>query len=356
MIKKLTNGRYRVDIRPGSAYGRRIRKTFDTKNEALRFEAWATTHAVQEPDAPWNPKALDRRHLSDLVQLWYQGHGQHLRDGDRRKTALEAICEELSDPPAKDLKPADFLLWRDRRAKAGAKPKTLNNLQGYLNAVFNELRRTDIIDYDNPLGRVRPIRIRETELAYLEHDQIQELLEVIEKTSKNPHVHLVTRVSLATGARWSEAEGLDRRKVKSGKVYFTDTKSGRNRAVPISAALEADLVDHFKRYGRFGTSTISAFRRALDKTSIVLPAGQAAHVLRHTFASHFIMNGGNILTLQRILGHANIQMTMRYAHLAPDHLEDAVRLNPLDSIGHKLDTSEKLDTPENEKTADVSAV
>lgn len=53
------------------------------------------------------------------------------------------------------------------------------------------------------------------------------------------------------------------------------------------------------------------------------------HGLRHTFASHFIQNGGNILTLQKILGHSSLAMTMRYAHLAPDHLVDAVRLGPL---------------------------
>lgn len=38
-----------------------------------------------------------------------------------------------------------------------------------------------------------------------------------------------------------------------------------------------------------------------------LPKGQSVHVLRHTFAAHFIMNGGNILTLQKIMGHTSIQ-------------------------------------------------
>lgn len=52
-------------------------------------------------------------------------------------------------------------------------------------------------------------------------------------------------------------------------------------------------------------------------------------MLRHTFASHFVMNGGNIITLQRILGHATIQQTMAYAHFAPGYLQDAVALNPL---------------------------
>ena len=53
------------------------------------------------------------------------------------------------------------------------------------------------------------------------------------------------------------------------------------------------------------------------------------HVLRHSFASHFMMNGGNILTLQKILGHSTLAMTIRYAHLAPDYLDEARKLNPL---------------------------
>ena len=55
-------------------------------------------------------------------------------------------------------------------------------------------------------------------------------------------------------------------------------------------------------------------------------------MLRHTFASHFIMNGGNLLTLQKILGHQTINMTMRYAHLAPDHLSEALIYNPLSNL------------------------
>jgi site-specific recombinase XerD len=65
-----------------------------------------------------------------------------------------------------------------------------------------------------------------------------------------------------------------------------------------------------------------------------LPEGQATHVMRHTFASHFMMNGGNILTLQKILGHSSIVQTMTYAHFAPDYLNDAVRLNPLENRSH----------------------
>jgi site-specific recombinase XerD len=72
-----------------------------------------------------------------------------------------------------------------------------------------------------------------------------------------------------------------------------------------------------------------AFRLALERTGIELLAEQLTYVLRHTFASHFMMNGGNILVLQRVLGHTDIKMMMRYAYFPPDHLEDAVKLNPL---------------------------
>ena len=42
------------------------------------------------------------------------------------------------------------------------------------------------------------------------------------------------------------------------------------------------------------------------------------HGLRHTFASHWVMEGGDIFKLQKILGHQSIELTMRYAHLKPD--------------------------------------
>ena len=71
------------------------------------------------------------------------------------------------------------------------------------------------------------------------------------------------------------------------------------------------------------------FRKVLLETEIQLPAGQAIHALRHTFASHFMMNGGNILVLKEILGHSNITQTTKYFHFSKMHLRAAIHLNPL---------------------------
>jgi site-specific recombinase XerD len=79
---------------------------------------------------------------------------------------------------------------------------------------------------------------------------------------------------------------------------------------------------------RLFMSCRAAFRGAYERCGFNTP-GQLSHILRHTFASHYMMGGGDILGLQRILGHASITMTMRYAHMSPDHLASALRLSLL---------------------------
>jgi integrase len=177
------------------------------------------------------------------------------------------------------------------------------------------------------------LKLDERELSYLTDEQINTLLSKIDEFSLNPHVKLLTKISLSTGARWGEAEALTLSRVTAGKLTFSKTKSGKNRSIPVSAELFDEIQNHLKLHGRF-TNSLSAFRRALKAANIELPAGQAAHVLRHTFASHFMMNGGDILTLQRILGHSSITITMRYAHLSKDHLTEAISKNPLSNINH----------------------
>lgn len=201
-----------------------------------------------------------------------------------------------------------------------------------MRAVFNELRRLGLWKKENPLSGVRQIRQVERELSFLTLDQVDALLS---KLNDDSDALLVSKVCLATGARWSEAEGLTAVQVRAGAIHFTATKSGRNRSVPISESLHDALAKHgsARREPRLFSPCYHNFRKAVAAAELTLPDGQLTHVLRHTFASHFMMNGGNILALQRILGHASLTMTMRYAHLAPEHLQEARSLNPLAMLG-----------------------
>ena len=64
------------------------------------------------------------------------------------------------------------------------------------------------------------------------------------------------------------------------------------------------------------------------------------HDLRHTFASHMVMRGVGLRAIQELLGHCDLKLTMRYAHLAPGHLRDSV--NVLNDLGGEKQGEGKL--------------
>lgn len=327
MAIKKTEAGWQVDIQPGGREGRRVRKILKTKAEALAWETHIRAKVQQEPE--WRPKKRDTRRLSELIEIWFQHHGATLRDGKSRKRKLELIANALGDPVADSFTASTFTEYRKSRIAAGISNNTVNHEHAYLRALFNELARIDRWSKPNPLSNIRQIKLIERELIFLTLDQVETLLSKVDEVSSD--AFLISKVCLATGARWGESEGLALSQVHAGAVHFTGTKNGKNRSVPIQASLEQELKEF--REGKPGTKLFApsydAFRRAVDLSGIELPDGQLTHVLRHTFASHFMMNGGNILTLQRILGHSSLAMTMRYAHLAPEHLQEARGLNPL---------------------------
>ena len=291
---------------------------------------------------PWQEEKEDRRTLKELIDSWYSAHGITLKDGLKRQLAMHHAFECMGEPLARDFDAQMFSRYREKRLKGEyarsnrvkeVSPRTLNLELAYFRAIFNELNRLGEWKGENPLRNMRPFRTEETEMAWLTREQIAVLLSACELSDKSD-LEIIVRICLSTGARWSEAEGLRKSQLSQYKITYTNTKGRKNRTVPISKELYESLPKDKK--GRLFNDCYGAFRSALERTGIELPAGQLTHVLRHTFASHFMMNGGNILVLQRVLGHTDIKMTMRYAHFAPDHLEDAVKLNPLAVSGDKM--------------------
>jgi len=334
-VRKLADGQWVADFytvdRSNGKDGKRIRKKFSTKGEALAFENY-TLQKID--DSPWLGEGKDIRRLSDLVHLWFDRHGITLNDGEKRKSSMLWAAECMGSPLATEFNAQLFTAYRAKRLEgefartkrvSKVSPRTLNLEHAYFLAVFNELKRLGEWKAPNPLENVRQFRTDESEMAYLTGEQIDALL-VECRNSSAKDLEIIVKICLATGARWSEAEALKSSQIAAGKVTFIKTKGKRNRTIPLSKVLIEELP---KKTGSLFTPCYYAFRNALGRAEIELPAGQLTHVLRHTFASHFMMNGGNILVLQRVLGHTDIKMTMRYAHFAPNHLEEAIKLNPL---------------------------
>ena len=329
-VKQIEKGKWLVQVRRAGM--KRVRKTFCNEKQAREFER----DYVDARSIPDQGNA-DGRSIMALIDIWFRYHGHTLSDGIRLRRLLDAIATDLGNPIACKLTPEDFLEFRYRRTVTDRDcitPKTFNNHHGYLNAVYRKLLKLKIIDYTNPIDGVDMVPVQERQLGYLSESQIETLFNAL-KPLPNEDVKWIAEICIRTGARWGEAEKLTLKQLHNNRVTFEFTKSKRIRTVPLDPDFFKRLIAHVANkqpHERIFINGISSFRRSVARAGIELPRGQMTHALRHTFASYFIMRGGNILTLQSILGHADIKMTMRYAHLAPDHAEDAIKLNPMVSM------------------------
>lgn len=319
-IKKLDDGKYLVDIRPTGRNGKRIRKLFDKKAEAIAFERYTmATHK----DKPWADKPVDARSLAALIDLWWTYHGQHMKWGTRDLSRLRRVDLALGEISAAQIDQTVIATYRTHRLMEGLKPGTVNRNVLCLGGMFTALIKAGLYHGKNPVQAVGKLKVTPAAMTYLTRDEIARLLALLDGENRK-----IVVFCLSTGARWSEAATLRVEHIMNCRALFAETKNGLSRVVPISAALE-DMLLHERGSGfLFPGAQYFGIRRAIKEVKPTLK-GQALHVLRHTYATHFMINGGSIITLQRILGHANIQQTMTYAHFAPDYLSDAITRNPL---------------------------
>lgn len=178
--------------------------------------------------------------------------------------------------------------------------------------------------------------------------------------AEDEHVFVFYAVAIYTGMRAGEIAALEwpdvdfeRRLITVQRSFEGPTKSDRVRYVPILDALLPILRAWRLRHpgqlvftsmaGTMFTPSGRIFQevlhRVLDAAGFpkVTRSGKERfyvrfHDLRHTFASHWVMRGGDVFKLQKILGHASVQMTMRYAHLTPDAFKDDFARMPVLTI------------------------
>ncbi|NAW87761.1 tyrosine-type recombinase/integrase [Photobacterium halotolerans] len=321
---------------PQGRTGKRVRKRFATKGEAAAYENFIMREV---DDKPWLGEKTERRSLMEMIDLWQERHGQSLTHSKYTYNKLKVMALGLGDPLYTRLTASMFTEYRAARLagdiadlqgrKTAIAYRTCNIEQDLLNAVIVELQRMGEWKGDNPLTAVRQFRLHETEMEFLTTGEIRQLIDAAENHTHHDDVLKLIKLCLATGARYSEAANLTGAQITRYKVTFTQTKGKKNRSVPISQEVY-ELIYKEGSGPLFSIGYTTVYRFIVKHVPRLKQ--QAAHVLRHTFASYYMMNGGNIIALQRILGHADIKQTMRYAHLAPDHLEDAITKNPLTLI------------------------
>ena len=167
-------------------------------------------------------------------------------------------------------------------------------------------------------------------LRFLSEAEIEALLDFCP-----PHLHAIVETDLLTGMRKEELLSLKWEQVNHGLIHLFRTKSGHPRHIPISGRL-AEILQKLRHtnqlkspyvfcdaQGRRFNSVKTSFRTACRKAGI---DNFRFHDLRHTFASHLIMRGAGLKPVQELLGHSDIKMTMRYAHLSPGHLQESINL------------------------------
>jgi len=323
-VKLLEGGRYKVDIRPRGTAGRRIQRVFDKKADAVAFEKYVISNMHNKD---WLDKPADHRRLSELLARWWDLEGRSHKYGEKRRSELEKLISDMDNPRASQMTKGFITEYRSQRLFKGVKASTINRELTTLRSMFRVLIDAEIYHHENPLKGSPALREEKPEMTYLTENEITRLLAVLSGDARRLAV-----LCLSTGGRWGESQNVLAQNVMHGKVTFTKTKNGRARSVPISD----DVMKYVKTKstGRLFDVNYSDFRTTLKSIKPDLPKGQATHVLRHSFAAHFMINGGNILTLNKILGHAKIEQTMAYAHFSPDHLNDAISLNPLRSVIH----------------------
>ncbi|MBH2951930.1 tyrosine-type recombinase/integrase [Serratia marcescens] len=319
-IKKLDDGRYELDTRTGGRTSKRVRKIFNRRADAVAYERYMLGKFQRKE---WDPAArADRRTLDDIRELWWLYHGQTQKNGEIENRHLIKTITALDNPQVCEVNKRMLIVHRSRRLAQGISASTVNRDIYRLSGMFSALIKLDEFEDENPLRGLPPLKEKNPGMTFLSKTEIARLLDTLKGDYR-----LIALLCLSTGGRWGEVSTLTESQVMHGRVVFLETKNGKKRVVPISPELEEEI--RANASAALFKVDYENFCRKLRKVKPDLPRGQATHILRHTFASHFMMNGGNIIALQQILGHASIQQTMAYAHLAPDYLQNAIALNPL---------------------------
>lgn len=275
------------------------------------------------------------------------------------------FSKKLGNKLLQAINPFTIEEWRTTYLEKGIKPATLNRYITALKAAISKAVEWELIDshplaklklskVDN-ISRVRYLSVEEEAGLRNALDQREEKLKLgreranvwrlergystmdsLQKQTFADHIKPMVLLSLNTGLRRGELFNLTWQDINFSRalltVVATSAKSGKTRHIPLNTEALVTLQawqQQTKKMGLiFASKTNQPFNNIKKAWANILKQAEITqfrwHDLRHHFASSLIMLGVDLNTVRELLGHSDIKMTLRYAHLAPEHKANAV--------------------------------
>lgn len=220
-------------------------------------------------------------------------------------------------------------------------PKTINNTLSILRKSLSVAVDWGVIDH---MPKVKLFKVDKPPFDFLSFEEAERLV-----AAADPEWSTVILTALKSGLRigeliglqWSDVDLVTRRLTVRRTIWhghIGTPKGGRSRTVDLPASVVAALKSHRRPgftyvFSQADGSPLNEgmlkmpLERALRRSGISRPEGRIGwHDLRHTYGSHLAMKGVPLKAIQELLGHATIEMTMRYAHLSPETKQEAVKV------------------------------
>jgi integrase len=323
--------------------GRRIKKRFKKKSEAEAYLAKVVTSIKEEKYEEIFEKKKEALVTFDELADKYMESCQFQKSFASFKCLIIPILRQaFGDKLLPKISYFDLETFRNKRRAGISKRGTrrsdarVNRELAVLKHMLNKAVEWGMLEA-SPFKKGKTLMLKENNerLRFLSEEEIETLL-----PHCLPHLRPIVETSLLSGMRAGELLSLRWEQIVNGMIYLKDTKGNKPRQIPISDRLEQVFKEVRHRH-QFKSSYVfcnkdgnrfndirASFKSACRKAGII---DFRFHDLRHTFASHLVMRGVGLRAVQELLGHCDIKLTMRYAHLAPGHLRDSV--NVLNDLG-----------------------
>lgn len=303
--------------------GKRIRKSFPIKSQAE--DALAHFKQMRYEENVMGIKRKPKYYFEELAEEYLKysktrfGKASH----QTNEAAVKSFLPFFSSKYLDEINLKDIESYKTFRLQV-VKPATLNRNINTLKRMFNLAEEWGFIG-ESLSSKIKKVRENANRIRYLSWKEIEKLL----KECKLPYLKLIVLIALNTGMRRGEILSLTWEQIdlENDFIHLEMTKNGRRRDIPINPLLHKEIkkwldITPNKTGFLFEVKDIKkSFGSMLKRAGI---KNFRFHDLRHTFASHLVMQGVDLATVSRLLGHSTIDMTMRYSHLSPDHTKRAV--------------------------------